>query len=281
MSVNKYVVRLKDFENDNQIKIPLSLDFNSVDQAEVVNRDFISVEVEKAINPIIDYDKVRFSPTKMDGSLVNDLTFKLNFLNVSGVYPSITYYSDIGFSDDDIKFRKNKFKNSFLRLSFYDSDVPTNQNLVSQITIFSKLTITDINPLVDNLGNTLTGGGLPKNANEIPVKQILNNPITTPRGFAEGFYVYHFKSDLEVSNPSTLYMRAEFNNAANGKITKFIATDELLSINSVIKKLHTKYLLKRDATGYFYSLDNTYNDSTNITESGTGVTLNLFEIRAE
>jgi hypothetical protein len=277
MSVNKFKIRIGDFDKDNNLKIPLSLDFSSADQLEVVNKEFISVETEKAINPIIDYDKVRFTPIKANQvDLVKDLKINLNFLNSSGSYNNITHYSDIGFTDDDIKFKKNKFLNSFLKLSFYDSDAPTNQNLVSIVTIFSKVTQSDVKPL------SVVGGGLPNNANKFIVRYLLNNPVTTPEGFAEGFYLYHFKSDLETpDNGINLYMRAEFNNAATGKITKFITTNELLNINSLIKKLHTKYLLTRDTTGYFYSLDPSYNNATNITETGTGVTLDLFEIRVE
>ena len=147
MSVNeiKYKIRLTDFESNDNVKIPLSLDFNAVDQAEVVNRDFISVETEKSINPIVDYEKVRFIPKLTDGSLVNDLTFNLNFLNNSSStrrsflgkslfsqklkigtfkssssvgYLSPTYYSDLDFIDDDIRFQKNKFKNSFFKVEF-------------------------------------------------------------------------------------------------------------------------------------------------------------------
>lgn len=311
MSVNKYTIRVRDFGDntigtnktdqqlinfDKYIKIPVSLDFNSVDQAEIVNRDFVSHEVEKSINPIIDYEKTRFTPTLMNGDLINKLTIKLNFLNSSGTYITPTYYSDMNFDDNDILFQKNRFKNSFLKLSFYDSDKPTNQNLVSIMTIFSRLAGEDLRPLVDGSGNILVGGGLPRNANEIPVRFILENPISTPEGFAEGFYIYHYKTNIDnttrtlVQNTKSsiptnekrgsLYMRAEFNNAATGKITNFITTSSLLDINDLIKKLHVKYLLKRNATGYYYSLSTNYNGADNITE-GTGVILDLYEIRVE
>jgi len=303
MSVNKYTIRIADFEineveNLNKsLKIPINLDFNSVDQAEVVNRDFISHEVEKSINPILDYEKTRFSPTLMNGDLTNKVKINLNFLNGSGGYATPSYYSDIGFDDNDIRFQKNRFKNSFLKLSFFDSDKPTNQNLISIMTIYSKLYKTDLKQLVDTNGNIQVGGGLPLNANQISVRLELENPIVKPDGFAEGFYVYHYKTNLDNTGKTleqntksliptnekreSLYMRAEFNNAANGKITKFITTSGLLNINDLIKKLHVKYLLKRNATGYYYSLSTNYNNADNIIETGAGVTLNLYEIRAE
>lgn len=280
MSVNKYKIRLVDLETNNDLKIPLALDFNSVDQAEIVNRDFISVETEKSINPIVDYEKVRFTPRLSNDVLIEDLKFKLNFL-VNGSYPSTTYYSDIGFTDDDLKFQKNRFKNTFLRLSFYDSDVPTNQNLISYITIYSKIMFDDIVDFTDSTGKIQAGGGLPDRASKIGVRYVVNNPITKPEGFAEGFYVYYFKSGVNSSVPTALYMKAEFNNAATGKTTKFITTNELLDINSVIKKLHVKYLLTRDATGYYYSIDKTYNNAANITEGPAKIDVNLYEIRVQ
>jgi len=280
MSVNKFKIRLVDFENTDKLKIPLSLDFNSVDQAEIVNRDFISVETEKAINPIVDYERVRFTPKLNNGNLVQDLIFKLNFL-LDDSYLSPTYYGNIGFTDDDIQFRKNRFLNSFLKLSFYDSDIPTNQNLVSYITIYSKITSLDIIEFTDEFGNVRVGSGLPVNANEFLVRFILNNPVTKPEGFAEGFYIYHYKSDVNSTTPTALYMRAEFNNASTGKSTKFITTNELLDINSVIKKLHVRYLLTRNATGYYYTIDNSLNNASNINETTTGLNVDLYEIRVE
>ena len=34
----------------------------------------------------------------------------------------VTNYAGIGFEDNDIKFLKSNFKESFLQLNFYDSD---------------------------------------------------------------------------------------------------------------------------------------------------------------
>jgi hypothetical protein len=53
---------------------------------------------------------------------------------------SISSQSDLltylGFSNNDIKYQKNKLKKSFLRLSFYDSMNPMNQNLLAYSTIY-------------------------------------------------------------------------------------------------------------------------------------------------
>jgi hypothetical protein len=146
MSVNKIQIRFDTINDNNYIKIPLSLKFNDIGQPDIIDEEFTKVEIEKSINPIIDYEKVRFSPIKHTEALnetnsptiMTDLIIKLNFLDENKVMNNNTTYSDIGFSDDDIKFNKNKFLKTFLRLSFYDSDITTNQNLISFMTIFSK-----------------------------------------------------------------------------------------------------------------------------------------------
>jgi len=269
MSVNKIKIKIGNIDENKYINIPVSLDFNSIGQSEVVNREFVDIEVDKSINPIIDYEKVRFIPLTSDDGEVTDITFNLNFLNSSGNLITPTNYSDIGFVDDDIRYKKNRFLNSFLRLSFYDSDKPTNQNLVSIITIFSKITKND----VDSTGR-------PKTANSFPVRFIISDPIKKPEGFAEGFYIYHFKNNV-FDSIENLYMRAEFNNAATGKITKFINSSDVLPINEIINKLHINYLLKRTNTGYYYSLNPEFNNISNITENGNAITINLYEIKVQ
>lgn len=44
--------------------------------------------------------------------------------------------SFLNFTNDDVKYQKNKLKKSFLRISFYDSDNPLNNNLLAYSTIY-------------------------------------------------------------------------------------------------------------------------------------------------
>jgi hypothetical protein len=283
----KIQIRIGD---DAMVKIPISLDFSTMDQSEVVNRDFVDIEVEKTINPIIDYEKVRFTPkvdTVIDEEItsvdIKNLIYSIKMLDDNGAHVQNTTYSDIGFVDDDIKYSKSRFLNTFLRLNFYDNDVLTNQNLISQITIYSKITNAEINSTSDLEGNPLDGGGLPVHVDVLPVRFILNNPIIKPDGFAEGYYIYHFKSDMEIDLSKYLYMRAELNNASNGISTKLMASNRIdLTINELVDKLHTRYILIRTNTGYAYRLDTNYNlegGTNNITENIDDVTVNLYEIK--
>ena len=266
--------------SDASVKIPISLDFSTMDQSEVVNREFVDIEVEKSINPIVDYEKVRFVP-KIETVDIKNLTYSVKMLDDNGTHIENTTYGDIGFVDDDIKFSKSRFLNTFLRLNFYDNDTLTNQNLVSQITLFSKITNAEINPIADSEGNPLDGGGLPIHADDFPLRFILNNPIEFPEGFAEGYYIYHFKSDVIQNDlPKELYMRAELNNASNGSSTKMMASNRIdLTIDELVDKLHTRYLLIKTNTGYEYRIDTTYNGGGNIIENIDDVTVNLYEIK--
>jgi len=292
MSVNKIKLNINNLPNDGYVKLPIQLESTRLGQFEDVTDKFIDVEVEKSINPIIDYEKSRFTPIDASYDSLNDVTISLDFLNSDkSAIISNTKYSDIGFIDSDIKYRKARFLNSFLRLSFYDNDVTTNQNLISFVTIFSRITKHEIVPLLDSEGNPNDGGGLPIPVTEFPVRFILTNPVINRDGFSEGYYLYHYKSDnfdnkLYADDqinvvPKYLYMRAEFNNAATGTVTRMITTSEKLKINDLMNYLHVRYELIRTKNGFFYKLDETYNSATNITIGSSSATLKLYEIQVE
>jgi hypothetical protein len=170
---------------DTCINIQIDMTPHMGDQAELVNKVFVDVEVEKSINPILDYEKARFSPIFFDGDNqqtdINNIIYDVRFLSASTFPSSPSFYSDIEISNDDIKFGKKRFENSFLNLSFYDTDRATDQRLLSFINVFPRLTSVNIQD-----GSDPTPG-LPKPANTIPTIFTLSNPIKNPEGFAEGY----------------------------------------------------------------------------------------------
>jgi len=261
------------------INIPINLEPYIVDQSELIKSKFIDVEVEKSINPIFDYEKVRLIPTLtgitnnvMTVTKVKNVTYNAKFVS-SGSFPSgQTVYSDIGISNDDIKFGKKRFESSFLNLSFYDTDRATDQRLLAIMDIFPRLTSGDIQ------GPNDPNYGLPKPANQIPVSFTLTDPIMNPAGFAEGYHLYHFKDEISINLPKELFMRARFNNAATGKQTNMITEGQAFTIDNLVNKLYTRYVLYRNATGYYYVVDDTY--SNNIVTTAQDITINLYEIQA-
>lgn len=255
------------------INIPLDMDFQLVGQDELIQTQFVDLEVEKAINPIMDYEKTRFSPVSSNSNIVRDVTYKLNFL-VSGSIPSITYYGNIGYTDDDIKFRKSNFMLSFLRLDFYDTDKGTNQRLLSFITVYPKITSANLQPL--SVSPPLIPSTV-KPALQIPISFTLSNPIINPEGFAEGYYIYNYKDEVTSTLPKELFMRASYNNAKNGKTTNLMTEGVAYGIDNLVNKLYTKYILKRNTTGFFYEVDPTY--SNNVTINSNNITINLYQIQ--
>ena len=106
MFANRYQINLSTLATGTTattINLPITMEYQLVDQSELIDRVFVDVEVEKAINPIIDYEKVRFLPLNLSG---NGLETIIYTLDLSGA----TNYGAIGFSDDDIKFNKENFK---------------------------------------------------------------------------------------------------------------------------------------------------------------------------
>jgi hypothetical protein len=272
----KYQIRISDLSGitETMINIPINLTPQMTDQAELVKRKFIDVEVEKAINPILDYEKARFTPIHLQTpnnpniyDLVSNITYNVRFLNSAGFPSSQTVYSEIGMTNDDIRFGKKRYENSFLNLSFYDTDKPTTQRLLSFINIYPRLLPINVQP-----------NGLPNPANQIPVTFILSNPIKNPAGFAEGFYLYNYKDEVTSTLPKEIYMRARFNNAANGLITNMMTEGVPYFIDDLVNKLYTKYVLYRNNTGYYYVVDETY--SNNVSLVGNDLTINLYEIQA-
>lgn len=275
--IKRYQVNVKDMTTSGMtINIPLDLDFQPVDQAEIVETDFVNVEIENAINDTIDYEKVRLTPVDENDNQLNSITYKLNLLDSTNTFPSQTTYGSEEYSYDDLKFRKNKFKRSFLRLSFYDTDIPTNQNLITYMTLFCRLRPSDLVPVSTLIGNPNQNTNLPLPVFQIPIRFTVEDPVMFPEGIAEGYFLYHFKDDI----PTELYMRASWNNAKTGKSVPLITTNVPQTINNLVDKLHMKYILKRTTTGWYYEIDQTYSSPTNVIISGNNMTINLYEIQA-
>lgn len=282
MSVNKFKINITTLNSGTTattINIPISMDFQLVDQAELAERVFVDVETEKAINPIIDYEKVRFLPMDSAGNHTNSVVYNVNMLN-NNAYASD--YASIGFTNDDIKFQTETFKQTFLNLNFYDSDNPLTQNLVNNITLFSRLTPNNLVPLSATTGIP----GQPQPANQIPIQYVLESPLFNPFGFAEGFYIYDYKDELGIGESKYLYMRASFKNAKLGTSTNMMVKNTPQPIDSLVHELYTRFKLTRTITGFYYEIDTTYQGNTGVTGTNNvsyvnnNVNVNLYQIKA-
>jgi len=263
---------LKSGATETYVNIPLSMKYQLVDTGELIQREFVEIETEKAINKPLDYDRVRFTPIDANGNIIKNVVYNTYHLLPNGTYTN--NYGDIGFDYDDVKFRKNSFFKSFLRLSLYDSDDVMSQNFVGFTTLFCKLRKTDL-IATNTLNNVL---GMPKPINEIFTTFVVENPILNKESNAEGYYLYYYKDSLNIGETKTLYMKANFNNAKTGfdrNMMKVNATPP--SLSQLVQQQHVKIFITRTTSGYYYRFDET---QPNISLSSNQVVVNLYEIKS-
>lgn len=266
--VNKYKIK-RPGEDVGSLSINLSVsDSKSLaGQSELIDNKFVDIEVENSINSVIDYESAKFIPLNpLDSNIkINDINYKLNYYNNSLNYYSTTNWIDLGFSNSDIQNQKNSFTKSFLRLSFYDSDVNTKQKLLFFVTLYPKLDNITSDPsnkeVIFKLGDTLID--------------------SSKRG--EGFFLYYFKDEVLPTVNKETYMRATFYNAKTGKSTNFMSTNNTYTVSQLIApnsgKLYTKYNLSRNIYGYNYSIDNlSYSNNVNYSTTST-IDISLYQIK--
>jgi len=282
MFANKFKINPSSFGSGataTTINVPIVMSTQNVDNAELIERVFVEVETENAINPIIDYEKVRYLPLDLQENHIDKINYDVYLLDQQGNY--VGFYGNIGFTDDDIKFRKESFKQTHLYLGFYDSDNPLTQNLVSYITLYPELKGSDLYPL----GTPNVVIGTPRPAGQIPINFVVENPLLNPSGVFEGYHLYDYKSGLNIGAHKYLYMRASFRNAKTGKIVNMMVKNTAQPIDKLVHEIYTRYKLVRKNNGYFYQIDNTYqgngvSGTNNVSYNSNTCKVTLYEIKA-
>lgn len=151
----------------------------------------------------------------------------------------------LDFNNNDIRYQKNKLKKSFLRLSFYDSMNPANQNMLGYSTIFLdsgnlfskyvryfetdgyKMIGYDKNNYgIYNIDNNAKKGIRVDREYSFDEEHRLSSQFVvknknTSTASSEGFYLYLWK-DNESVLPQDLYMKVEFNHAGYGRTIPFM-----------------------------------------------------------
>lgn len=259
------------------VPIPLSNSFETnLYQSDLLQEYFVEEEKRKAINKIMDLEKDVYYPViKNDNSFsdVYTLRFNLHFREHRGdnwlvdgnsfwngvtqengdisINKDITdnNVSDLlcflDFNNNDIRYQKNKLKKSFLRLSFYDSMNPANQNMLGYSTIFLdsgnlfskyvryfetdgyKMIGYDKNNYgIYNIDNNAKKGIRVDREYSFDEEHRLSSQFVvknknTSTASSEGFYLYLWK-DNESVLPQDLYMKVEFNHAGYGRTIPFM-----------------------------------------------------------
>lgn len=264
-----------------------------------IRENFTDVEVKKAINKIVEMEKDVYHPVIWDSEddKVKDEVYKIRFnlhfrehrgddwladadtywngvnsKNPAKLVPIDGYFtysvpeqqSDLltylNFTDKDVRYQKNKLKKSFLRVMFFDSMNPTNQNMLAYYTIFmdsgnyfSKYAryieaegYRRIGKTPDDAGkydikDKLTGIKVDREpTNTSKLKPIDSNTyiddIESVRlssqlvvedkymsdASSEGFYLYLWRDNFLGTIPQDIYMKVEFNHAGYGRTIPFM-----------------------------------------------------------
>lgn len=264
------------------INIPISLQSQEIGKSELIEDTLVDVELEKAINPILDYEKVRFLPIDSQNQHINEITYIVDLLGNKT-------YGSIGFTDNDVKFQKERFKQTFLNLNFYDTDNAMTQELISYVTLFASIKTSDLlgtnEQQINSYGSIKGIPGQIKSAKEIPITFVLSSPIFNPRGFAEGYHLYGYKDELKIGESKYLYMRASFKNAKTGKSVNLMVKDAPETIDRLVHEVYTRFILTRTKTGFYYKIDDEYQGNggkakNNVTYSNNNIIVNLYQIQA-
>jgi len=260
MYVNKRKILISSLGTGSTININLGTNFFPVDNSELIQTKFVDEEVQNSINPIVDYKKLIFRPTDNGDNYISKFKINLNFYTPesikngspehrgNGSEPSV--YSDLDFTFDDLFCRTNRFINSFIRVSFFDTPVSGENNLLFFSDIFTQIG--------DDQKND---AGFPLSNNESPISFVLGDPVLEPNEIHEGFHIYWFK-DLVDNAPNKeydVYMVVQFNNALNGRIYQLGASKDfdlnniqLDTLDGEEGILYLKVRLKNDNGEYKY-----------------------------
>ena len=261
------------------IDIPISLDFTPIDNSEMVEDKFVDDEIEKVINPIVDYKKLLFKPSdnSTNWGIMNKFKIALNFFTNPDTFmvsnpPPPTYkstYEVLSFDFDDLFCRTKRFISSFLRLTLYDTPNSSNNNVLGFIDIYTQ---------VGKDQRDTFGFVLPINQN--PISFLLGDPVKEPGLVHEGYFMYWF-TDLVNSAPNkeyTIYMSAQFNNSKTGKSiamysapTQDIDNIQIIDVNAVDGPFYMKIIFKNDDGVYKYRFEP--NNPKQLSQNGGGINL--------
>lgn len=244
----KYTISLNGLTGDTfSINIPMSTSTDFAGRREIIEDEFVTKEISKAINGVEDYEQKRFTP------MANEITYILKDKNGQNIK-----FVDLGFNTEDIKFNRNRFAKSFLELVFFDDDDVTKQNRLFSITLFPSLTLDDIKD--DNIINNLDA------------KLVVTSPYTDQLGQSEGYYLYDFKDKYKNNtNPVKIYMEATFNNAKTGKPLNLMTKASVSNISEVVKNIFTTYQLDVVNKRYEYDILTNQGNVVNNTSAKTSV----------
>lgn len=209
----KYKINIRDIiEKSGNVQIQINETLTPILGQEELILDNIKTN---DVNQTLDYEKIKCEPiyiiNEFQVSLLSSMLFYPNFYINNDWSSNGTKLKLLGITEDDVKNRRNRLSKSFLRLSFYDNDNLTTQNLLYYSNIF-----------VDSgriYGEYISGA----NFDDLILKFNVENPkFGNNNNKYEGFNIYLFKDDIQKNETKTIYLKIEYNNAINGSTSLFL-----------------------------------------------------------
>lgn len=179
MTVNKYKIKIS--PNDRYINIPIQIDTDLLGRDDLID-EFEDETIEKVINPIEDFELTRFAHKDWveNNQLKSSIEHKFFFYNreqdigsISNTNNSVWVndynftnnpnYIDTCFTEADVYYNSNSFRNSFFKLDLYDTIDTETQKLYLTIIIPTqqgKTRLSSTEPFVDSSG-PIQGPDLP------------------------------------------------------------------------------------------------------------------------
>lgn len=253
MFVDRKKIRIDTLTSGATIDIPIVIDAIPSDNTDLVKTRFVDNEVKKAINPIIDYKKVRFKPAVIKNNvwtIVPEVKINLEFFNkdVTPIYSN--FYRSLGFTSDDLFCRSNRVMKSFLTLNYYKSTNPTDNLLLTTSNIFTQIG----DDQKDVYGNVL------KN-NLCPISYEIGDPTLKPDMVHEGFHIYWYEELIKTSpnNEYVFYLSPTYQNADNGEVSVMTPVKSVL--NSANKAIINTIELGGDTGTQYLKVTLKYDDT--------------------
>lgn len=198
---------------------------------------YVETEAIKSVSAIVDSEKVQYYPIQTD-----EIIFYIKQNDAQ------KFYSEFGFIQDDVDVFSNRFKNTQLRIHFFDSPVPSNQSLIYELNLNTQ----GNKYQRDSDGDLLNVGMLPLVFNiETPFKNIKNKKNSL------GYGIPFFKNPINYSLPLKIYAAFFLLNALNGKIYRLYSSNIPLNVSNLYQYLYITYTLNMLNGKYFYTVDST------------------------
>lgn len=202
--------------NEEYINIPLEITFDMEGRGDMI-REWEEGVIKDILNPINDFEVTKFAHKdyNFNSTLKTEINYEFNFFDylTTPISASITNwatdYENASFTDSEIYYFANSFKNSFFKLDFYDTNQTENQTILLSIII----------PTQQGLKEPGTIGP-PLNQTSVEVKKpkFVLDYVGADK---EGFYVYWLK-DKNYLDRTEFYVSAKFFNAKKGQFVRMV-----------------------------------------------------------